>query len=57
MNKNEKQLERRRQFVLDQVKSKPNEKVEYIVKRLSDTLFLSETTIYNDLRKAKDEKG
>lgn len=45
---NKSKLEQRREYVKEQINSAPN--TTQAVKELSDKLFLSEKTIWNDLK-------
>lgn len=50
MKKKESSLKARREFVKKTVSDRKGERTSNVVKDLAKKLFLSETTIYNDLK-------
>jgi len=56
MNKNKETLQARRQFIADQITIRKHEKVETVVRRVANQLFLSEATIWQDLKAATKKR-
>ncbi len=56
MNKNKTVIRNRREFIAAQIRRRKHEKVETIVRQVAEGLFLSEATIWNDLREGKAAK-
>ncbi len=51
MKKNIELLDKRAKFIKEEVARRHNEKVDVVVRDLSDQLFLAESTIWKDLAK------
>jgi len=48
-------LQARRQFIVEEVRKRTHEKLEYVVNDLADRLFLSVRTIYRDLENYRED--
>lgn len=58
MNKNQDQLDNRRQYILERVKGKaPGEGTLSLVRQIAAELFVSESTIWKDLKRAESKKS
>ena len=47
-------IERRRRDVLKEVVERKNEKTEYVVNQIAERLYLRPSTIWNDLKNARE---
>lgn len=55
--KNHSDIERRRKDVLTELNKRSNEKTEYVVNDIAFRLYLRPSTIWNDLRFARENKN
>ena len=49
-------IERRRNYVSNEISNRSNEKVEVVINEIADRLFLRPTTIWNDLKFSKNSR-
>lgn len=55
--KNHSDIERRRKAVLKELTERSDEKTEYVINQIAERLFLRPSTIWNDLRFARENKN
>jgi len=55
--KNHSDIERRRKDVLKELNERSNEKTEYVINQIAERLYLRPSTIWNDLRFARENKN
>jgi hypothetical protein len=52
--KNSCDIERRRRDVLSEVSARQSEKTEYVINQIAERLYLRPSTIWNDLKNARE---